>query len=262
MNYKKAIAVALACLMLCGGLTGCAQRYGDLVEYTLPWGTPIVGGLEAVYEIVDADAVSCEEVKAVFEKRLEAFGVEDYEVLCDQAEATLTVRLTGNEQDCMNVARELMVTGSVEFRLGDETDDEGNPTGELVLDHSQITEADTAYMYSGGYSVVVKMNESGKEAFAAATKKQAESKGVISIWLVYSERYAQENGVSRYELISAPTVNEEITIGEAAIASSNDYEKVALIAFAINGLPSEVVLRDYKLTSTPLLDFAKWLYQE
>ena len=261
MNFKKVTAFVLVCLLVCG-LTGCAQRYGDRVEYTLPWGTPIVGGVEVVYELDDTDAASCEEVKAVFEQRLDDWGVEDYEIVCDEADGRLTVSLTGNEQDCMKIARKLMVTGSVEFRLGDETDDEGNPTGELVLDDSQITEADTAYMYSGGYSVVVKMNESGKAAFAAATKKQAESEGVISIWLVHSERYVQENGGSRYELISNPTVKEEITIGEAAITSSNDYEAMALIAAAINGLPTEVSIRDYKVTTTPLLDFAQWLYQE
>ena len=68
--------------------------------------------------------------------------------------------------------------------------------------------------------VVLELNDSGKKAFADATKTQAASKGTISIWL-------------DDQMISNPQVSAHITNGEAIIEGMASYEeaqqKAALI---------------------------------
>ncbi len=118
--------------------------------------------------------------------------------------------------------------GKVTFRKGTDSDkdSEGNivPTGEIVLDNSDISEAYATLMATElwqEYAVTVEMFDSGKDRFAAATEELAGTGTPIAIWL--------DN-----ELISAPTVNSSITDGKAVINGDFTESSAQELAAAIS----------------------------
>ena len=118
--------------------------------------------------------------------------------------------------------------GKVTFRKGTDTDTDpdGNkvPTGEIVLDNSDISEAHTELMMTDSgqeYAVDVTLFDSGKERLAMATEELAGTATPLSIWL--------DN-----EIISAPTVNSAITDGKAVITGNFTESSAMELAAAIN----------------------------
>ena len=120
---------------------------------------------------------------------------------------------------------ELGKTAQLEFRIGSDTDEDGKPTGELVLTGKEVDTATAMYQQSdtGATEPVVqlKLKSEGREAFSNATKKQLNT-GTISIWL-------------DDQMISNPKVNAHITDGIAVISGGfAKFTEAASLANLIN----------------------------
>lgn len=207
---------------------GIYTQFGDRTDTVIRgakdirWGIDIRGGVDVTYGPVDESVpvteANLQGVETIIAERLIGKGITDYEMYSDVINHQVIVRFpwSSSETDFDPAAaiEELGQTAQLEFRLGDETetDADGNtvPKGKVVLTGSDVSSAAGVFITesNGTQSPVVQLtlNESGKTAFAEATKTQAASKGTISIWL---------DGV----MISNPTVQETITGGVATITS-------------------------------------------
>ena len=102
----------------------------------------------------------------------------------------------------------------VAFRLGE------SPDGELILTGEHITDATASMMYTDDgtiYSVLVKMDVVGADAFAAATQNALEEPVKISVW------YGGE-------LLSSPAANAPIMDGNLYISGDFTLEEAKELA--------------------------------
>ena len=238
------LIVVFAYTAVCGVYT----TYGDRVDTVIRgvgdirWGIDIRGGVDVTFgpadENVNPTADQLDAVKAIIEQRLVSRNITDYEAYTDAANDQVIVRFPwGSTTESPEEAVEwLGQTGMLEFRIGSDTDEDGNPTGKLVLNGNDIQSATAGYQQdeNGMSSPVVQLvlKDSGKKSFSEATKTQAANKGVISIWLDYGKAWAEKNNQSRYQSVSAPTVNEQISNGEAVITLGDGatYEQAKELA--------------------------------
>ncbi len=210
---------------------GVYTQFGDRTDTVIRgakdirWGIDIRGGVDVTYgpvdETVEVTESNLQGVETIIADRLVGNGITDYEMYSDLANKQVIVRFpwASDEKDFDPAAaiKELGQTALLEFRIGDETktDDDGNtvPTGELVLTGTDVSEATAVMGYTDNTGtntepvVQLELNDSGKQKFADATKKQLANKGTISIWL---------DGT----MISNPTVQSHITDGVATISGS------------------------------------------
>ena len=212
---------------------GVYTTYGDRSDIRIKgagdirFGIDIRGGVEATFGPTDTSISVTETqmngLKDVIARRLILNGVTDYELYTDLANKQVIVRYPWasheTEFDATTAIKELGRTAQLEFHIGSETktekDKDGNeisvPTGDLVLTGDDIESAEPRITQdekgNTEYVVQLTLKDSGKKAFADATKKQYDAKGTISIWL--------DN-----EMISNPTVNAHITDGVATISGA------------------------------------------
>lgn len=132
--------------------------------------------------------------------------------------------------------------GSLTFRKGSdtETDSDGQtiPTGEIILDNSDIdTACATLINTESGQEFVVSVTlcDKGTEAFAIATEELAGTGTPLSIWL--------DN-----ELISSPTVTNAIINGHTNIEGNFTKESATELAAAISSLalPCGLEITEYR----------------
>lgn len=141
-----------------------------------------------------------------------AQGINDYSVYSDYNSDRIVVQFPWAEDeetfDPETAISELGATAQLQFIEGTDTDEEGNPTGDVILDGSMVDSARAAYapvdQQGTDYQWVVELtlNDEGTQAFATATSELASSNGQIAIWM-------------DDQMISAPQVNEAITNGQA-----------------------------------------------
>ena len=133
--------------------------------------------------------------------------------------------------------------GEMTFRKGDgsETNSEGEtvPTGEVVLDNSDIDTVSATMMHTENdmeYAVVITANNAGKEKLAEATGELAGTSTPLAIWF--------DN-----ELISAPTVSAQILNGSAVISGDLTAESSMELAAAIDSgaLPCGLEITEHKI---------------
>ena len=188
------------------------------------WGIDISGGVEAVFKPandMDATEEQMESVKSILDVRLVSQNVTDYEIYPDYTNDRITVRFPWNsdEKDYNpdKALSELIQTANLVFRGGTDS------SGEEIITGADIKRAYSTYQQnSQGVSehmVVLELNDSGREKFAAGTEKYLEQQ--ISIWM-------------DTECISAPTVSTKITDGVATITGSFDAQSAAKLASTIN----------------------------
>ncbi len=226
---------------------GVYTTYGDRLDTVIRgvgdirWGIDIRGGVDVTFGPTDKNvnptADQLDGVKTIIEQRLVSKNITDYEAYTDAANGQVIVRFpwANTEETPEEAVSEIGQTAMLEFHIGSDVDDKGKPTGKLVLNGNDIESAKPAYQPKddkGNYEYVVqlKLKESGKAAFAEATKQQAAGKGTISIWLDDT-------------MISNPNVNEEINTGEAVISGGfSSYEEVKELADLITSgaLPFEI----------------------
>lgn len=224
------IVLVLILALVYTSFFGIYTQFGDRTDTVIRgakdirWGIDIRGGVDVTYGPVD-DAVEVSEanlqgVETIIAERLVGKGITDYEMYKDVANKQVIVRFpwASNETDFDPAAaiEELGQTALLEFRIGDETktDEHGHthPTGELVLSGKDVKSAEAVMSATDNTGtnqqpvVQLTLNDSGKQSFADATKKQLNT-GTISIWL---------DGA----MISNPTVESHITEGVATISGS------------------------------------------
>ena len=222
---------------------GIEDYYGDTRKVyfkgagDIRWGIDIRGGVEAVFspdkkdvDITDNDMSAA---KAIIETRLVNKNITDYEVFPDNRNHQIIVRFPWaadeSDFDAQSAVKELGETALLTFCRDENKDD-------VILKGSEDIEKATAGIsQEDGSSIVqLKLTASGKTKFATATGEQIGKK--ISIWMDDTE-------------ISAPTVNEAITTGEAYISGIGDAAAAKELADKINAgsLPFALTVDESKL---------------
>ena len=225
---------------------GVYQRFGDRTDTIIRgvsdirWGIDIQGGVDVVFGPVDENVDPTDEqldaVKTIIEQRMVNKNITDYEAYTDPANNQVIVRFpwASTTETPEQAVQEIGQTAMLEFHKGSETDEEGKPTGALILDGNDVKSAEAMYQIVDEttqqyeYVVALELKDSGKSAFSKATKELAGS-GTISIWLDDS-------------MISNPQVNEHIESGEAVITGSATFEEAKELADLITSgaLPFEI----------------------
>ena len=200
------------------------------------WGIDIRGGVEAIYvpDIEDANITANDmaAAKQIIETRLVNKGINDYEVYVDETAHQVIVRFPWQSDEAdfnpTTAVQELGETAMLTFCEGSEN----NKT--VILKGTDVDLAEAGYTTENGFVVSLKLTNAGAKKFADAT---ARLKGkVISIWM---DDY----------MISAPTVNDTITNGQAIISGNFTDESAKELASKINAgsLPFSLSVDDSKL---------------
>ena len=170
-------------------------------------GLDLKGGVYIEEEIVDknVDAETLKRTKELLELRVNGLGVSEA-VVAISGSNRIRIEIPGI-YDAQKALEQVGKTGKLTFR---------SPEGNVILDGEDVSDASVGVDQQSNKPVVqLKMNENGTKKFAEATKKYINKP--ISI-------YMDE------DLVSSPTVNSEITNGEAIITGSGDIEEAKRLA--------------------------------
>lgn len=241
---KPVFFIVFFCILAFAYVTffGVHTYYGDTKHVYIKgaseirWGIDIKGGVNATFEPAaseagsdqpDLDDISNDDMdaaKSIIEQRLVGLNITDSEVYVDYTKKRIMVSFpwqAGEEDfDPESAVAELGETAMLTFRKGTEA------TGEQVLTGKDVKKA-TAYQDkdqttgASTYAVSLELYDSGKTAFADATRELAVSNGQISIWMDETS-------------ISAPRVNEPITDGNCRITGNFTWEEANSLANKIN----------------------------
>ena len=223
-------------------ITGISSYYGDIQSVYIKggdqirWGIDIRGGVEVTFvpaqDGADPTNEELDGAAEVMRQRLVAQGINDYSVYSDYNSDRIVVQFPWAEDeetfDPETAISELGSTAQLRFIEGTDTDEEGNPTGEVILDGSMVDSAQAAYVATDSqgsnyqWVVQLKLNDEGAQAFATATSELASTKGQIAIWM-------------DDQMISAPAVEKAIANGQAMITGDFDSETATTLANQING---------------------------
>ena len=226
------------------GQTGAAKN--------IKLGLDLEGGVSITYQ-VKGETPSAEDMSDTIyklQKRVEQYSTEA--TVYQEGEDRISIEIPG-VTDANEILSELGQPGSLYFIK--EKDSDGNPnygldtSGHYVLAKSMdelkeegsvvLTGTDIKSAKSGSYQdsttganenvVQLSMTKEGTEKFAEATKAAKEAKETIAIYY---------DG----ELISVPSVNAEITDGQAIIEGNMSYEEAEQLAstIRIGGLSVEL----------------------
>ena len=245
------VVAALIAFLAYTALFGITSQYGDVKTPilkgvdTIRWGIDIRGGVDVTFTPPEGTKATKDELAAaesIIQQRLIAQNITDNEVYTDYQNQRIIVRFPWKDDETdfnpEAAIKELGETAELTFREGDNRDSSGNPTGvtaeNIILTGSDVKSAKAGQNPNNQEIVVqLELNDSGKEKFAAATKKLA-GVGQISIWLDNTR-------------ISAPAVNEEIPNGVATISGNFTAETAKDLADKINAgaLPFALTADNY-----------------
>lgn len=202
---------------------GLHTQYGDIDTTVIKgindirWGIDIRGGVEATFKPADGYDATDEEMesaKAVIETRLVSGNVTDYELYADASSDRIIVRFPWKEDetefDAKSAIEEISATAELTFRPG------STETEEVLMSGSNVASAEPL-SYGGQY--VVNLNLKDASIFEQITTDYVGQ--TVSIWL-------------DDEMISAPTVENTITNGEATITGLTSAEEAQDLATKIN----------------------------
>ncbi len=269
-RIPKPIFFIVAILILAFSYTaifGVSYYTGDVKHTVLKgisdirWGIDIQGGVEATFvpaDNVDATDEELESAKAIIETRMISSGITDYELYTDSGTDSIIVRFPWKEgetdYDDSKALEEISSTAKLTFRPGNtykstEIGSNGEPvyktpdgeTKEELMDGSYVKKASVgpSQEEAGKYVVNLEFNDQGAQKFAEITKKYV--KKVVSIWM-------------DDEMLSAPTIDEEITGGKAQISGNFDVDSATVLANQIQGgaLPFELETKSHGVISPTL----------
>lgn len=217
------VILALAYTSIFGVYTSFGDRRDTVIRGAedIRFGIDIRGGVDVTFgpkdEKLAVNDNQLNAVKAIIEERMVLQNITDYEIYADTSNKQVVVRFPWSADetnyDPTEAIGELGQTAQLEFHIGSETNSETKkPSGKLVLTGNDVESAEAGYdSEKSQYMVLLTLKESGKKAFADATKQQ-KGKGTISIWL-------------DDQMISNPTVDAHITNGVATI--SGGFETMA-----------------------------------
>ena len=231
MNYSRAASVSrfvlllLAIVLICTvTVTGVyisddTQLKGIFEEGTIRLGLDLAGGSVVTFQAKTEDSGSdleagMESVYTVMRDRLDGQGLT--EALCYlTGDDMITIEIPDVEDPNEAIAN-FMQTAKLQFK---------DKNGNVVLEGEHVESAlGGSFQVSEGkyeYAVSLSLTAEGAKKFAAATKTAAASKDTIGIYI---------DG----QMISQPTVNEEITDGQAIITGNFTYETASALANNIN----------------------------
>ncbi len=247
---------------------GINTKYGDTTKIwvkgaeDIRFGIDIRGGVDVTFMPADDFDATDEQLSAaesVIKQRLVNLNITDNEVYTDFSKDRIIVRFPWKEGESdfnpEAAIQEIGATAVLTFREGKEVDGEGKPVGvtaeNIILEGMDIARAVPSVDNStnsptyGQYYVALELNESGKESFAEATTRLAETHGVISIWMDDT-------------LVSYPMVNSAITDGHAMITLNGSDEKTRDEAISLankinsGALPFALTAEDYSTISPSL----------
>jgi SecD/SecF fusion protein len=255
MKKQKGI-FSLIVVFVCILLLGYTALYGFGPTATgaaknIHLGLDLEGGVSITYQ-VKGDAPSQEDLDDTIyklQRRVEQYSTEA--TVYQEGDDRINIEIPG-VKDANQILDELGQPGSLYFVRQydsegvanysvnsegvyalDKTIEELQEDGSIVLTGTDVKNAYAAISqneYSGNTNVVsLSFNDEGKEKFAEATKSAYENSESIAIYY---------DG----ELISVPSVNAEITDGEAQISGSMTYEEAEKLAstIRIGGLSLEL----------------------
>lgn len=227
------------------------------------WGTDIRGGVEATFLPADnynATEKELDSAKSIIELRMISSGITDYELYADYNTDRIIVRFPWKsdekDYDVEKAIEEISSTAKLTFRPGQEyantsigSDGEyvfQTPTGDtdtVLMDGSAVKDAfaaiDQSQGKAGQYVVSLKLNDEGAKTFADLTEKY--NGQVVSIWM---------DDI----MLSAPTIQEKISGGEAQITGNFDAAEATALADKIKAgaLPFELETSSYGSVSATL----------
>lgn len=231
----------VGCVLLAfNGLSIGTMRV-DSVEDSIKLGLDIEGGVVVVYE-AQTDATGTDLAKimdqsiSVISKRVNELGLTE-PIITKQGENRIRIELPGvkNIQEAVNSIGQ---TAQLEFVLVDVANQASGGmtrdmfTGKDLFTGEAVKDASYGYSEQYGHTVMLAMNNDGKEQFRVATLEASQMSaygGQIAILL---------DG----EVISAPYAREQIPNGEAVINGNFTQEGAANLAALIRGgaLPVEL----------------------
>lgn len=247
---------------------GISTQYGDTTKLWIKgaqdirFGIDIRGGVDVTFMPADGYDATDEQLEAaesVIQQRLVNLSITDSEVYTDYNKDRIIVRFPWKEGETEfnpeAAIQEIGATARLTFREGREVDSEGLPSGvtaeNIILEGLDVKSAlaavdsNSSSQTYGQYYVSLELNDSGKDSFAEATTRLAETRGIISIWLDDT-------------MISYPTVNSAILDGNAMITlnGSDDATRDQAISLAnlINSgaLPFALTAENYSTISPSL----------
>ncbi|MFR0881315.1 MAG: preprotein translocase subunit SecD [Oscillospiraceae bacterium] len=257
---KPVFFIVFALIIVFAGsvVFGFTSQYGDITKTYIKGvndirlGIDIQGGVDVTFvpaDGVDATDEQLDSVMEVIKLRLASLNINDSEVYEDNANDRVIVRFPwqAGEKDFDPEAavKELGETAVLTFRVGTDTNEDGSPKGDLVLQGSDVTKAEPMRQQESdgtfSYVVSLKLSDTAKETFATVTSTMAGTGESISIWM--------DNN-----MISAPTVNQAITDGEAVISGSFTADSAKSLADKINSgaLPFKLETSSFKTISPTL----------
>ncbi len=231
MNYSRTanisrfvlllLAIVFVCMVTVTGIyiDDDTQLKGIFEEGTIRLGLDLAGGsvvtFQAKTEDTGADLESgMDSVYTVMRDRLDGQGLT--EALCYlTGDDMITIEIPDIEDPNEAIAN-FMQTAKLQFK---------DKNGKVVIEGEHIESAVGGnFQVSEGkyeYAVSLTLTAEGATKFAAATKTAAATKDAIGIYI---------DG----QMISQPTVNEEITDGQAIITGNFTYESALALANNIN----------------------------
>lgn len=257
---------------------GYSGQNGDIpVSYIkgvkdIRWGIDIRGGVEATFKPADGVSATSEQMdsaKSIIETRMVSNNITDYELYTDHSNQRIIVRFpwkSGESSfDPEKAIQEISSTASLTFRQGDDyesadVDNDGNqiakgPKGETAenvliegkdiesatveVQAAQSTNGSVSASNKAQYVVKLTFTGEGKEKFAEATRNNVGKK--ISIWM---------DDI----MLSAPTVNSEISDGTAIITGNFTASSAKSLAERINSgaLPFKLETTNFSTISPTL----------
>ena len=267
-RVPKPVFFIVALLILFVGYTsifGIHGHNGDIpITYIkgvndIRWGIDIRGGVEATFrpaDDVDATNDQIDSAKAIIETRMVSKNITDYELYVDYNNDRIIVRfpwkVDETEFDPESAIEEISATAELTFREGNEyagneigsdgkavaTTPSGVTAENVILQGSDIKSAKAQAVQDENnptqisYVISLELEESGKDKFAEATQRLQGK--TISIWM---------DDV----MLSAPTVNEPITDGQASISGDFTAKEASDLAQKINAgaLPFKLETSNY-----------------
>ena len=187
-------------------------------------GLDLAGGVSITYQVAGEEEPSPEDMADTvykLQKRVEVYSTEA--LVYQEGNNRINIEIPG-VSDANAILEELGKPGSLVF-----TDAEGN----VVLSGTDIKEAQPATqknsMGNSEFVVALTMTEEGSVKFAEATKKAAPNREII--YIIYDD-----------EIVSAPSVQTEITDGQCVIQGMGSYEEAERLSsvIRIGGLKLEL----------------------
>lgn len=221
MTKGKSIITILIVVLLVAAtgfvsLVGIGDTKSGAAE-NITLGLDLQGGVSITYETVEKDPSEkdMQDTISKMQKRAETYSTEAE--VYQEGNRRITVEIPG-AQDAESVLEGLGKPGSLEF-VAMKSDNGG---GETVLEGTDVKNAEAATQTSETgakqYVVQLTLTDEGAKKFSDATAANIGKQ----IWIMYDE-----------EQISAPTVNEQISGGQAVISGMGSYEEADELATMI-----------------------------